>query len=44
MMHKNFREILVCELIIHLQEEMWQLVAFQGADQVQLHPISVDWK
>jgi len=21
-MHKNFREILVCELIIHLQEEM----------------------
>ena len=24
--------------------KMWQLVAFQGADQVQLHPSSVDWK
>jgi hypothetical protein len=44
MTHKKFREILVRELIIHSQEKKGQLVAFQGADQVQLRPSSVNWK
>ena len=44
MTHKNFCEILVHKFLSIRKRKMWQLVAFQGADQVQLRPSSVDWK
>jgi hypothetical protein len=38
MTHKNFREVLVCELIIHSHEENVTASGIQRVDQVHLRP------